>query len=183
LKSQGIFLLMILVMASLMTSLGRCTISNHIPKLGCGGTATPPQCDPFMAGYMDTDGVKKYVEKIGITVSFPETDPSVIQTDNWLAGGMFVTAYDSDLHQIDYGFYTLLVLEHDGSLYLDYGVYKTYECLLSLGGPGHPPWPGFPHGPSPWTVMLFNDTLPIQGVSYSTPLCHCKVSMMKPQTP
>lgn len=57
---------------------------------------------------------------------FPDTDFSAIQADNWLAGGMFLQGQDTTLDQTDYGFYTILVLDGYGSLFLDVGIYQTY---------------------------------------------------------
>ena len=115
---------------------------------------------------MDTNGLHfGGVKKTRVTVSFPDTDPSVIQADNWLAGGMFVTGYDSDRSQIDYGYYTMLTLDHDGTLYLDFGINETYECLWHIDWSKNCPW-----GPLPKTKGLFNNTLTIEGVSPSTPI-------------
>jgi len=169
LKSRSVYLLITLLTAVLMISSSKAESVVHIPKISPGGTLTFPEVAPYMAGYMDTDSNHFGVKKINVTVSFPDTDPSVIQTDNWLAGGMFAVGYGG-LHQIDYGFYTMLTLEHDGDLYLDFGLYKTYECLPSAGGPEHPPPPGFPYGPSPWAELLFHNALPVEEVSPSTPI-------------
>jgi len=120
---------------------------------------------PYMAGYMETGGNYFGVKKIKTTVSFPDTNASVIQTDNWLAGGMFATGYEGagGHEQIDYGYYTMLTLDHNGNLCLDFGVNQTYECLRFIGKP-------LPHGVNPWTKGLFNATVPIDGVSHSTPI-------------
>ena len=118
---------------------------------------------PYMAGYMDTNGSYFYARATRVTVSFPETNASAIQDDNWLAGGMFVVGYDTELVQNDYGFYTTLMLNHYGDLYLHFGVIETYECL--------PYWPYIcPYGIYPWARRLFNNTIPIEGVSPSTPV-------------
>jgi hypothetical protein len=136
--------------------------SHHAPRLSAGSVSSTGQ--PYIAGYMDTNG--SYfggVKKTRVTVSFPDTNASVIQADNWLAGGMFVTGYDSALILIDYGFYMMITLDHDGNLYLDFGIKKTYECLVTSWFPF---WP--PYGLSPWTIDMFNSTLPIEGVPPST---------------
>ena len=112
---------------------------------------------PFMAGYMDTGGVFFGCMKTRITVSFPDTNASVIQEDNWLAGGMFVVGYDKKLFQNDYGFYTMLTLNHDGDLYLDFGIIETYECL--------PYWPYIcPYGLYPWAREIFSHGVLVEGV-------------------
>ncbi|MDH5733698.1 MAG: hypothetical protein OEY88_07945 [Candidatus Bathyarchaeota archaeon] len=119
---------------------------------------------PYMAGYMDTDGFFfGGVEKTRVTVSFPDTNASVIQEDNWLAGGMFVVGYDKALVQIDYGFYSMLRMDHGGDLYLDVGIVETYECL--------PYWPYIcPFGIYPWAQELYSHTVLVEGVPPSTPI-------------
>lgn len=126
---------------------------------------SPSSCYPrsYMAGYMDTNGFYFYTHATRVTVSFPDTNASVIQEDNWLAGGMFVVGYDKELVQIDYGFYTMLTLDHDGDLYLDFGIIQTYECL--------PYWPYIcPFGLHPWIQVLFSRTIPVKEASPSTPV-------------
>lgn len=165
LKSWGALPLIILLMLPMaLPPVSTMHLSHHVPKLSAGAMSSTGQ--PYIAGYMDTNG--SYfgeLKKIRVTVSFPDTNASMIQADNWLAGGTFVTAYDNALILIDYGFYMMLTLEHDGELSLDLGIKKTYECLVTGWFPF---WPIY--GLSPWTIDSFNSTLPIEGVSPSTPI-------------
>jgi len=117
---------------------------------------------PYVAGWMDAGDVFGTAQT-RVTVSFPNTDPSVIQEDNWLAGGMFVVVYDSTVPQTDYAFYTILVLDHYGGLYLDVGFYETYEALFNPTNP-------YPRGLFPWEELRYGSTWSIGGVSPSTPI-------------
>jgi hypothetical protein len=169
LKSCNTLVLIIIIIAALKipptsaTSFQNRLISGlyHGRYLWDSPSSYRPQ--PYMAGYMDTNNVRSTAEKTRITVSFPNTNASVIQADNWLAGGMFVVGYDSEIVQIDYGFYALLTLNHYGNLCLMVGIIQTYECL--------PYWPYIcPFGTYPWARVLFNATIPIEGISPSTPI-------------
>lgn len=178
-KSQAtlsLITLMIITLVPLPISVAT-PVNHHVPRLYRGTVDYPlpiifppdePLPDwsplPFMGAYMDSRGINLgSVKKTRVTVCFPDTAPSQIQADNWLAGGMFVTGYDDSLNEIDYGFYTMLTLEHDGSLYLDFGINQTYECLWN-------PLGGFLYGSLPWTKGIYNATIPIEGVSPSTPI-------------
>ena len=160
--------LMLIILGAITNPLllANSNMNNHVPGVYNGRYFwdSPPTHypQPYMAGYMDTSGYYFYVKKTNVTISFPDTNASVIQEDNWLAGGMFVVGYDKKLVQIDYGFYTMLVLDHNENLYINFGVIETYECL--------PYWPYIcPFGLYPWIKELFSHTIPVNGISPSTP--------------
>ncbi|MGQ9460779.1 MAG: hypothetical protein ACUVRA_06075 [Candidatus Bathyarchaeaceae archaeon] len=121
-------------------------------------TSAEPQ--PAMFGYMDTENSLRYaVSKVRVRVSFPDTDFSVVQEDNWLAGGMWIRGSDSELDQTDYAFYALLVLYPPlgpNTLLFQGGVYQMYEGLN-------------PVGKDPWIKLLYYDSLAIPVVDISTP--------------
>lgn len=157
-----IILIVILAMTFLMIPFGKAELivtarssdHHHIPEVRPGNSTSS---QPYVAGWMDAGGEHFGVTQTRVTVSFPNTDPSVIQEDNWLAGGMFVTGFDTALDQTDYGFYTVLTLLHDGSLSLDVGVWQTYEGIPGILNP-------------PWAELLYSATWEIGGVSPSTPI-------------
>jgi hypothetical protein len=92
------------------------------------------------------------VEKTRVTVSFPNTpDASVIGANNWLAAGIFVQGQDSSVSHQDYGFYTVLVLDCYGGLWLDVGVWTTHEFPI-------------------WRALDCCRTWSIGGVDRSTPI-------------
>lgn len=63
----------------------------RLPKMGSwDGMATT---DPFVGGYFDIPFFTN-TTKVKITVSFPNTSPSVIPADNYIAGGMFPRLID-----------------------------------------------------------------------------------------
>jgi hypothetical protein len=98
------------------------TDNHHIIELNSN--------QPYVAGYhVNTPdlGTRERVLATAVTVSFPSTDPSFFPTDSWLGGGMFVQAQDSQLRFVDYGFYTILVLDAEGRLFLDVGMHQTRE--------------------------------------------------------
>lgn len=168
LKSDSVLLLTIPLTLSLTIQPISATQSwnNHIPEVSHGNYFwdSPSNCcpQPYVVGYMDTN-IYLSANKTRITVSFPDTNSSTIQEDNRLSGGMFVVGYDAALVQIDYGFYAVVSLNHNGSLSLDFGIIQTYECL--------PTWPYIcPFGIYPWVKVLSNTTKPLVGVPHSTPI-------------
>lgn len=48
---------------------------------------------------------------------------------------MFVQGQDSKLRNVDYGFYTMLVLDSEGNMYLDLGMHQTREGTAPLQTP------------------------------------------------
>jgi hypothetical protein len=87
----------------------------------------------YEGAYLSPLGEPTYwsVNGTSVTVSFPDTpDPSVIGLGNWLAAGMYVMGFDSSHtgeDATDWGYYTVLVLEENGDLYLDVGIYAMRE--------------------------------------------------------
>lgn len=93
---------------------------------------------PYVAGYhVNTPDLetREAVRATAITVSFPSTDTSHFPSGSWLGGGMFVQAQDSQLKYVDYGFYTMLVLDAEGNLFLDVGMHQTREETAPLHMP------------------------------------------------
>lgn len=117
--------------------------THHKPVLHWIGGLTQPTY-PYACGYLSTtpheedlyyddpgvfgDSCKWTVEATKVTVSFPETpNPSVIGDNNWLAAGMFVTGWDHTVDQQDWAYYSVLVLDRQGNLWLDVGIYADNE--------------------------------------------------------
>lgn len=86
---------------------------------------------PYVAGFhvntLDLDTPQRGILATSITVSFPSTNTDHFPLDSWLAGGMFVQAQDSRYLHVDYGFYTMLVVDASGSLFVDIGLHQTRE--------------------------------------------------------
>lgn len=91
-----------------------------------------------------------------ITVSFPSTEPSHFPPDSWLGAGMFVQAQDYKLYNVDYAFYTMLVVDDSGDLFLDYGMHQTRESTSPLQ------WPT--------ADLLYAYAWQLQGIDLSTPV-------------
>lgn len=125
--------------------------AHHVMRLNSG--------QPYVAGYhVNTEDMEKREvnNSTAITVSFPSTDPSFFPSGSWLAGGMFVQAQDSRYVHVDYGFYTMLVVDSDGNLFIDLGLHQTYEFSLPSN--------------SPLARVIYAYTWQIQGVSLATPV-------------
>jgi len=93
---------------------------------------------PYVAGFhVNTPDLetRECVLATAVTVSFPSTDTSYFPSDSWLGGGMFVQAQDSKLRYVDYGFYTMLVLDFTGNFFLDVGLHQTREETAPLQAP------------------------------------------------
>jgi len=93
---------------------------------------------PYVAGYhVKTPDLetRETVYATAITVSFPSTDTSYFPPGSWLGAGMFVQAQDSKLRNIDYAFYTMLVLDAAGDFFLDIGMHQTREETAPLNRP------------------------------------------------
>jgi hypothetical protein len=106
------------------------TASHHVAELNSN--------QPYVAGFhVNTPDLEKRerVSATAITVSFPSTDTSYFPAGSWLGGGMFVQGQDSKLRNVDYGFYTMLVLDSEGDLYLDLGMHQTREGTAPLQTP------------------------------------------------
>jgi hypothetical protein len=106
------------------------TASHHVAELNSN--------QPYVAGFhVNTPDLEKRerVSATAITVSFPSTDTSYFPAGSWLGGGMFVQGQDSKLRNVDYGFYTMLVLDSEGNMYLDLGMHQTREGTAPLQTP------------------------------------------------
>lgn len=114
---------------------------------------------PYVAGYhVNTAdlGTLESVNSTAITVAFASAEPSQFPSGSWLAAGMFVQAQDYKLYNVDYAFYTMLVLDDAGSLFLDYGMHQTREST----------------SPLQWATadLLYAYTWQLQGIAPTTPV-------------
>ncbi len=117
---------------------------------------------PYVAGYhVNTPDleIRERVLATVVTVSFPSTDTSFFPPGSWLGGGMFVQAQDSQLRFVDYGFYTMLVLDSEGKFFLDVGFHQTREET--------PPF----HMPT--EQLLYASTWQIEGIDPAAPVTLC----------
>ena len=106
------------------------TPSHHVAELNSN--------QPYVAGFhVNTPDLetRERVSATAITVGFPSTDTGYFPDGSWLGGGMFVQAQDNKLRNVDYGFYTMLVLDSEGNLYLDLGMHQTREETSPLQTP------------------------------------------------
>jgi hypothetical protein len=101
--------------------------NHHIAELNSN--------QPYVAGYhVDTPDLytRERVQATAITVSFPSTQQSFFPSDSWLGAGMFVQAQDSKYINVDYGFYTMLVVDSTGKIFLDLGFHQTRESTAPV---------------------------------------------------
>jgi len=106
------------------------TEDHHVARLNSN--------QPYVAGYhVNTVDLhtRERVQATAITVSFPSTDTSSFPVGSWLGAGMFVQGQDSKIINVDYGFYTMLVLDASGNLFLDVGLHQTRESSAPLQMP------------------------------------------------
>jgi hypothetical protein len=125
------------------------TLSHHVAELNSDQL--------YVAGFhVGTPDLEKRerVWATAITVSFPSTNTSYFPVGSWLGAGMFVQGQDSKLRNVDYGFYTMLVLDSEGSLYLDLGMHQTREGTAPLQTPSE--------------QLMYAFTWLIQGISPET---------------
>lgn len=90
---------------------------------------------PYVAGYhVETPDLytRERVQATAVTVSFPTTQPNFFPSDSWLGAGMFIQAQDSKYINVDYGFYTLLVLDSSGKIFMDLGFHQTRESTAPI---------------------------------------------------
>jgi hypothetical protein len=124
------FALLILVFPSINVSFAKVvdsfsiepTENHHILRLNSD--------QPYVAGFqVNTDDLNTYgtVDGTSVTVTFLSTEVNFLTTDRWLGGGMFVQAQDTKYRNVDYGFYTMLVVDSSASLYVDIGLRQTRE--------------------------------------------------------
>lgn len=93
---------------------------------------------PYVAGFhVNTPDLetRERVFATAITVSFPSAETSHFPSGSWLGGGMFVQAQDNRIRHVDYAFYTMLVLDSEGSFFLDLGMYQTREATIPFHTP------------------------------------------------
>jgi len=130
------------------------TANHHVIELNSN--------QPYVAGYhVNTPDLetRERVLATAITVSFPSTDVSFFPSGSWLGGGMFVQAQDSQLRFVDYGFYTMLVLDVTGNLFLDVGMHQTREETPPLN--------------MPTEKLVYAYTWQIKGIDSATPVTLC----------
>ncbi len=104
--------------------------NHHIAQLNSN--------QPYVAGYhVDAPDLytRERVDATAITVSFPSVDVSRFPPDSWLGVGMFVQGQDSELGFVDYGYYTMLVIDSLGNLFVDIGLHQTREATAPLHMP------------------------------------------------
>ena len=93
---------------------------------------------PYTAGYhAETSDLytRERVNATAITVSFPSTDTSYFPSDTWLGAGMFAQGQDSELGFVDYAYYTILVIDGFGNLFVDVGLHQTRGSIPPLQRP------------------------------------------------
>ena len=86
---------------------------------------------PYIAGFhVDADDLseRETVNATAVTVSFGSTASGYFPADSWLGCGMFVQAQDHFFHNVDYGFYMMLVADSSGTLFIDVGLHQTEEA-------------------------------------------------------
>ncbi|MDH5449311.1 MAG: hypothetical protein OEX77_00220 [Candidatus Bathyarchaeota archaeon] len=130
------------------------TDNHHIMELNSN--------QPYVAGFdvytPDLETFKGATRATAITVSFPSTNTSHFPSGSWLGGGMFVQGQGSHLKFVDYAFYTMLVLDAAGNLFLDVGMHQTGE-EASL------------HRPTEQLVYAY--TWRVLGIDPATPITLC----------
>jgi len=98
----------------------------RLPKMG--PYLGPGDTDPFVGGYLDIPSA--ITKKVEITVSFPNTSPSVIPAGNYIAGGMFLQGKDKVVDNTDYGWVASLSLDHEGKFQYNMAFYETREDFV-----------------------------------------------------
>jgi len=127
------------------------TENHHITALNSN--------QPYVAGYhVNTPDLltRERVDATAVTVSFPSTDASYFPSGSWLGGGMFVQAQDNKIRHVDYAFYTMLVLEASGDLFLDLGLHQTRESTPPLQ--------------MPTEELVYAYTWQVSGIDLATPV-------------
>jgi hypothetical protein len=163
LKTAGLKLSLLLLFAIIIAvgpvSLAKAAASFELVPVEAHHVMRLNSDQPYVAGYhVNTEDLEKREvnNSTAITASFPSTDPSFFPSGSWLAGGMFVQAQDNRYIHVDYGFYTMLVVDSDGNLFIDLGLHQTYEFSLPSN--------------SPLARVIYAYTWQIQGVSLATPV-------------
>jgi hypothetical protein len=102
-------------------------VEHHVAKLNSNM--------PYIAGFQviaDDLSLREHVNATAVMVSFPPIDTKLWPSGSWLGGGMFVQGQDSLYHNVDYGFYVILVLDASGRLFIDLGLHQTEEATLPI---------------------------------------------------
>jgi len=114
---------------------------------------------PYVAGFdVIADNLTLYgtVQATAVTVSFPSTEPDFLPSGCWLAGGMFVQSQDHVYNYVDYAFYTMLVLDAYGRMFIDLGLHQTEEATVPIQ--------------SAMSNLVYDYTWQITGIDRSTPV-------------
>jgi hypothetical protein len=93
---------------------------------------------PYVAGYhVETPDLytRERVDATAVTVSFHALNASNFPSDSWVGAGMFVQGQDSKLGFVDYAYYTMLVIDSSGALFVDVGLHQTRESTGPLQMP------------------------------------------------
>jgi len=112
---------------------------------------------PYVAGYAAiTPDLRKMktVSAVTINVSFMDTDPKYFPSDAWLGAGLFVQDQENHYVFVDYAFYTMLILDATGKLFLDVGLHQTRESSAPIQ--------------MPTADLLYSYTWLISGINPST---------------
>ncbi len=140
LKLQCLILLTVLSAAVPLAAIASACVANAV-------TLTPTENhhiaelssnQPYVAGYhVDTPDLytRERVDATAITVTFPSTDVSHFPQDTWLGAGMFVQGQDRKLGFVDYAYYTMLVIDNSGNLFIDIGLHQTRESTAPFQMP------------------------------------------------
>jgi hypothetical protein len=134
-------------------------VLNLVGFMWLPGWQEPSEPMPYVAGY--DAGDKDTTTRVKTTVSFPDTSPSVIPSDNYLAGGMFLQGQESrqvePWRHTDYGFLASLSLDHNGVIQYNMAFYRTHE-----------PWYYPPEGG--WYECVWKDAVVLDGVNPAEPV-------------
>ncbi len=93
---------------------------------------------PYVAGYHALTSNLYTLESVNataITVRFPSADTRYFPSNSWLGAGMFVQGQDSKLGYVDYGYYTMLVIDSSGNFFVDIGMHQTRGSIAPLQMP------------------------------------------------
>ncbi len=124
------FALVILIFSSMNVSFAKVVDSFNIEPTENHHIIRLNSDQPYVAGFqVNTDDLNTYgiVDGTSVTVTFLSTEVNFLTTDSWLGGGMFVQAQDTKYRNVDYGFYTMLVVDSSANLYVDLGLRQTRE--------------------------------------------------------
>lgn len=159
-RARGLVLLPVLLALTLLSAIVPAkAVDVVLVPTGKHHVAELNSDQPYVAGYhVNTPDLStlESVTATAVTVSFSSTESSYFSSGNWLGAGMFVQAQDYKLFNVDYAFYTMLVLDSAGNLFFDYGMHQTRESTSPLQ------WPT--------SNLLYAYTWQLQNIDLSTPL-------------